>query len=458
MFPLIVSLCLWGAAPLTNAAESASLQAVIDANPGRMVHVPDGDHLISQRLRITGDGGGLYGYGKIIQSNPAEPVLEIEHAANVRIEGITLTRAEGQQDATAPGLLCRDVKDTVISGVRVIECRARDAAIHVRECSRVTVRDCVVRNYKRIAIDDRTDSELYGYAFHCIDGTGLLVERSTGSIIDGNRIVEERLLPTPELKEEFKLGTLADGKKPTKPGQLGTGAVSRGYVSNWHQGSAVVVTSPEDTRNTIVRGNCIENAAQGIDLHCDNAIISQNIVDHGMMGIKLTHGCRNVTVSDNLLTHIDLWGILVNPGAASHAAEPATGAKAARAANVDAGIIIANNQITSYGFGHEYWNHGGATDDQGGSYAIALFEGQLETNPPLADVIITGNVVYDTGRDGEVRGDKTEAAPPRYRYAVYVGPWGETGKPGPTYPKNLHFSNNLLHPGTRGVSNVEGVY
>lgn len=306
MLPLYLCLAASLVAPIGDADEAAPLQAAIDANPGRMVHVPDGDHVISQRLRITGDGGGLYGYGRIIQSNPAEPVLEIEHAANVRIEGITLTRAEGQQDATAPGLLCRDAKDTVIDGMRLVECRARDAAVLVRECSRVTVRDCGVRNYKRIAIDDRTDSELYGYALNCIDGTGLLVERSTGTMIDGNRIVEERLLPTPELKEEFKLGTLTEGKKPTKPGQLGAGAVSRGYVSNWHQGSAIVVTSPEDTRNTTVRGNSIENAAQGIDLHCDNAVISQNVVDHGMMGIKLTHGCRNVTVNDNLLTHIDL--------------------------------------------------------------------------------------------------------------------------------------------------------
>jgi hypothetical protein len=261
-------------------------------------------------------------------------------------------------------------------------------------------------------------------------------------------------LPTRELKAKHRLGALTQGRHPTKAGRLGVTAVLRGYVNNWHQGSAIVVTSPEKTRHTIIRGNTIENAAQGIDLHCDYVVCTGNVVNHGMMGIKATHGSRHLIISNNLLTHIDLWGILLNPGAASHRAEPARGNQPARPANVDGGTIVANNIITDYGYGHEYWNWGGASDDGGSSYAIAIYEGQLDSNPPLRAVLIQGNIVYDTGRDGVIVDGKPKVLPPRYRYAVYVGGWDSRAERGPSSPKNIRFSNNLLHPGTQGVTNI----
>ena len=49
---------------------------------------------------------------------------------------------------------------------------------------------------------------------------------------------------------------------------------------------------------------------------------------------------------------------------------------------------------------------------------------------------------------GSVLGDNPEVSPPRYKYAVFVAS-------GPGGPKGLHFSNNLFHPGTAGVANVE---
>jgi hypothetical protein len=38
--------------------------------------------------------------------------------------------------------------------------------------------------------------------------------------------------------------------------------------------------------------------------------------------------------------------------------------------------------------------------------------------------------------------------PPRYTYAVHVATEGYAP------PKELHFSNNVLHPGTQGVSRM----
>lgn len=442
-----------------SVSDYPSIQAALDANPGRMVLVPPGEYHVSETIMLNKDGSGLYGHGTIVQDNAAKEVVRIEHARGVRLRDLTLTRAEGAKDATAPGVLVTDAQEASLAGLRVVDCRAREAAVDLRNASNCTVRDCEITNYKRIAVDDRTGDSggnvHYGYAFRCIDGTGLMVSESTGTVIAENRIVEHNLTPTREMKEQHKLGDLTDGKYPTKAGDLGKSAVERGHVNNWHQGSAIVVTSPEATAYTTVSGNYIENAAQGIDLHSDYVICSNNTINRGMMGIKLTHGARNLLVTGNLITRVDLWGILLNPGAASHAAEPAKDDKPARAANVDGGTIVANNIISEYGHGNEYWNWGGASDNQGGSFAMAFFEGQLPDNPPLRDVIVEGNIVYNTGRDGEAQGAEIKQPAPRYRYAVYIGPWNEGREQRAPLPEGLHFSNNIFHAGTAGVSNVE---
>jgi hypothetical protein len=351
-----------------------------------------------------------------------------------------VTRAEGAQEATNSGILIMDAAHVTLDDVRVIGNKARDAAIQIRDSEHVTVRNCLIRDYKRIAIDDRTDSELYGYAFRCIDGTGILANQCTHLAIESNRVIEESLIPTQELKDEFDLGRVVPGRNPdAKPGELGKNVAAKGYASNWHQGSAIIVTGPEESRHNTVRGNHIVNAAQGIDLHCDLTVVSDNVIDHCFVGLKATHGCQGLILSGNLVSHVDLWGILLNPGAASH------GGTDDKAPNVDGGITIANNIVTYYGYGHEFWNWGGREDDRPGSYAIALYDGQLAENPPLRDVSITGNIVYDPGRDtGE---------PPRYRYAVFVGSWHGEPEDSPNLAEGLSFAGNRFHPGLRGVSN-----
>ncbi len=456
-----------------SAGDDDAIQAAIDANPGKVVVVPPGDHRLTKKLRIGAAGGGLVGFGRIIQTNPAEPILEIEHASGVCVRDVTLARADGKQDATAPGLFVWDSRHVVIDGVQVIDNHARDAAIELRETRDCTVRNARVLNYKRIAVDDRTDSPHYGYAFHCIDGTGIMVRESTGTILSGNRIVESRLLPTRDLKGKHKLGKLTKGRHPSKPGKLAVGVLLRGRVDNWHQGSAIVVTSPTKTRRIHVIDNDLVNAAQGIDIHADHVVCRGNTIDHAMIGIKATHGSQHLLIDGNLISHVDLWGILLNPGASSHRAAPAKPGKPGEAdeqpaqpANVDGGTLIRGNIITAYGYGHEYWNWGGRADDLGSSYAIALYAGQLPTNPPLSDVLIQGNIVYHTGRDGRViagakqdssgaTGGKVVKDAPRYRYAVYVGGWHGPHQRDPSFPRDLHFADNLFHPGTQGVSNVE---
>jgi hypothetical protein len=47
-----------------------------------------------------------------------------------------------------------------------------------------------------------------------------------------------------------------------------------GYTDAWQQGSGIVVNAPMVSDLTRILGNHIENAAQGIDLHCDHVIVS----------------------------------------------------------------------------------------------------------------------------------------------------------------------------------------
>jgi hypothetical protein len=73
--------------------------------------------------------------------------------------------------------------------------------------------------------------------------------------------------------------------------------------------------------------------------------------------------------------------------------------------------------------------------------------GQEPDDPPLRAVLVTGNLVYDTGHNGGLVEGAPQVSPPRYRWTVFVSKeWGG--------PSGLKFSNNLFHPGTEGVSNV----
>jgi len=436
-------------AGIPDAADYASLQDALTANPGRVIFVPQALFELKEPLRLTSHAG-ITGYGTLVQTNPDAPFLAAEGAEHLRIQGVTLSRPAASPECNASALDLRGCRDVLIEDVRIVDNRSQHASIALEDCKACRVTGCEVRNYKCIAVDDRTapGESLYGYAFHCIDGTGITVRNSMGISLVDNRIIEDALLPTRDMLEKHHLGELTEGKYPSKPGTLGQEAARNGRVSNWHQGSAIVVTDPEKTRDILIRDNHIENCAQGIDLHCDYVRCADNTVKNGMIGIKMTHGSRHLVVSGNLLSGIDLWGIIYNPGAASHGEIPATADAPAKANNSDGGSVIANNIITDFGRGHEFWNWGGSTPDMSGGFGIALYAGQLPENPPLSDVLLTGNMVCHTPMTAE--GDK-----PRYSYALYVGAWDGNDPACPNLPKNITVSGNAFHPGSRGLSNVD---
>ena len=324
-----------------------SIQEAIDKNPGRVVTLDGGVHEIDQPLRFTANNSGLDGDGVVVQRNPNEPVVVVADAEHVRIAHVTLSRPEDTDRSTASAVLVARSSSVTLDGLRVLNNRSQSAAVGFDECQHCTIKDCEVVNYKCIGVDDRTANPMLGYAFNCIDGTGIAVRRSQSINIRSNRVIERVIRPTRENQEKYDLGRLTEGSHPTELGELGRRAVKDDYTNNWHQGSAIFVGDPSNTKHVHIVDNYIENAAQGVDMHCDQSVCARNIICGAMIGLKATHGARNLVLANNIVSRADLWGILLNPGAGSHYGELDEDAK--QVSNVDGGTAIANNVITENG-------------------------------------------------------------------------------------------------------------
>ena len=345
-------------------------------------------------------------------------------------------------ETSAEGVVAIGCRELVLEKRARADNRTRSGAIALRECENSRVAGCLVRNYMRVTIEDRTANlQLGGYSFRCIDGTGISVSYCRGTLIQGNRIVEEQMIPTQELKQKHRLGDFVK-RNPQKPLRISQKMWDEQYTDNWHQGSAIIVTSPEESDRTQILGNTIENAAQGIDLHSDHVIVAQNIVNKAFIGMKAMHGSRNVLIIGNQFIKNDLWSIGLMPGAASHAALAAEGKNPAREVNTDGGSIIANNMISDFGYGNAHWILGNNRSP------LKFDTGQLPGNPPLADVLVQGNIIFDSGRQKVLYRRKAR------RRAAPVPLCGcDSRRRG--VPQGLHFANNIFHPGTDGVANVD---
>lgn len=450
----------------------ASVQQAIDQNPGRRVFVSAGDHIISEPLRLHTDHSGLWGPGRIVQSNPEAAIVEIDHASDVQLQDLVLTRPEGKRETHRPGLFAHESSEISVDNVQVLDNRGDLASIYVRSCNGVQIKNCLIRNYSRVSVDDRrrrADEPNFnvvgGYSFNTISGTGLGIRASSAVLVQNNRIIEQVMIPTPELKAKYKLGSFA-ARDATKGSGLSQEMWDSGYNNGWHQGSAIVLANvgtdplvrtnpfvPQDPdpvaqeggdNNYQVIGNYIENAAQGMDIHVDHVVVAYNIVNNSFMGMKAVHGARNVIIVGNQFSHNDLWAILLMPGTTSHSAEQSAAAgKAARPANIDGYSIVANNIISDFGYGHAHW----MWKDADPTPLVFNRNRAQPAAPPLRDVIVEGNVVYDTGRDQIIEDGKPRVEPPRYRHTVQIGE-------GEGAPKDLRFANNIFHPGTEGVSNI----
>jgi len=410
-----------------------SIQAAVDANPGRMIHVPAGEYRIEKSIDIRTSDTGLYGYGTIIQTNPDAPIIRIRNTEETRLEDLTLTRSEGARKTHRDGVLVFQGQRFQLMNLHIIDNHSDNAAIRIHQGHDGRVEGCEIINYKRIGVEDRTANPLYGFAFRSIIGDGIVVNPGTQIRIAHNIIIEKRIDSGEEAKEQFKLGQLTEGRAPTQRGKL---APPGDYVPNWHQGSAITVGSPDQTSHVLITDNLIENAGQGVDIQADHVTFSNNIIHTAVVGIKCMHGSRNVVIANNNVSYMDLWGLVMLPGTAARRAENG------RPPNVTRGNVIANNIFSDFGFGRDY--HVWKSSDM---RSVLYFEASPEGAPPLSDVIIQGNLVYDPSRDGSVADGNPAGDGPRYLYAVTIDPQLDL--------KSFQFSGNIFHPGTRGVSNVD---
>jgi Right handed beta helix region len=454
---LIASAGVGHAAVEVVSGDESSLQKAIDANPGRMVFVPAGDYVISAPLKLGSNNSGLWGPGTIIQANPEADIINVEGVSDIQLKDLTLTRAAGKMETHRGGVRVVRCENVKIDNVRIADNRGDLASIFAAYCKGLQIRNCSVQNYSRIAIDDRTTIPHLGYAFTAINGTGMLIRHSTDTLIQNNRIIETIMIPTPELQKKYQLGKFT--KKAAQRGQQASQEMwDAEYFNGWHQGAAIQITKGETSDYVQLIGNYIENAAQGIDIHGDHVIMAYNIINNAFIGMKAMHGSRNVIIIGNQLLRNDLWSIQLQPGTASHAAfsneqasapdpvdpEALTWSINRPGANIDGESIVANNIISDFGYGTAHWMWPSANT------APIQFNVSPDParSPPETNVIISGNILHDTGRDQILVDGKPRVEPPHYKYAVRIG----TGEHG---PRGLHFSDNLFHPGIDGVSNVE---
>jgi hypothetical protein len=422
---LALTLVLCANALGAEFAGYADLQAALDAQPGKVITLPAGDYPISRKLVLRGDGAGLVGSGRIIQENPDEPIIEIDGLKDVLLRDITLTRAPGKTVARKSALLAIRCSYLRIDQVRILDNQSPTGALALRECRFARITGCLVRNYMRVSVDDRTKSLDWGYAFNCTDGTGIQVTASQGTLIEGNTVIEEIFLPTEALKKEHQLGVWTK-KNAVKGKLLSQSTWDAGYTDNWQQGSGIIVTAPEASDLTRIIGNHVENAAQGLDLHADHVIVAHNVITNSFMGMKAMHGSRNVLITGNQFVKNSLWAIGLMPGAAAHPGQP----DKPETANADGGSVISANIISDFGHGDAHWIWG----DQRSPFKFDT--GQQPDDPPLADVILQGNLLHCIGA-------------PRYRYAVVIA--GAVDDP--KTPRGLRFHGNTLAPGKDGVAN-----
>jgi hypothetical protein len=418
-----------GIAAEVSADAYPSLQAAIDANPGRMIRLVDREYIIDRSLLITTSGTGLCGEGVIKQTHGGDSIVRIENADDVRVLDVTLCRPADRGESTEDGLRATGCKRLTIRNIRVVDNWSLGAGIRIDASELVRIDGCEIRNYKRVGIEDRTANPDYGFAFHAILGDGIIITRSKHTSITSNRIVEDRLLAIESTAREMGLGKLVSGRAPVKKGKL---APKGDETPLWHQGSAIVITSPEETSHAVVTGNIMVRAAQGVDIHADQVVFANNVIDNSLIGIKCMHGSKNVVISGNNVSRASLWGLVMMPGTASHGASTVDGQPVR--ANWTSGNVIAHNVFSRMGEGDDAF-HWLPT----GSIRAISIEAGPDDRPPVVDVVIQGNIVYDDSQE------EPSGASPKFQYALMIDHRLDRSR--------MQIIGNILPKGREGSTN-----
>jgi hypothetical protein len=288
-----------------------------------------------------------------------------------------------------------------------------------------------------VTVEDRTSNPRSGIAFQAIDGTGIVITNCEGVLLSGNRVVDENTIPTKEFQGKHDLGRIV--KKASQRGiDVDPVTWERGIVGgNWHQGSGIYLHGDKIQ----LLGNYIRNAAQGVDIQGDHVVVDANVFDNCAIAIKVIHGSKCDVIANNQIVAPSLWGIVVACGANSYYAKTSTHGKPGEEANLPGQVVVSENIISGFGQGNASWIWRGSHNQ------AAIFLARDSENPPLDDVIVSGNIVLDDANDDTRATDDPRAPSEQYEYALATTENdAEACKP--------RIFNNILYPGRQGISNL----
>ena len=129
-----------------QSTDYPSLQAAVDANPGRMIYVPNGDHLLTETVMIKTSGTGLCGPGRLVMTDASKDIINVRESNDVTIRDIRLFRERGKHEGGRNGIHAADCKDLTVDGIVVTNNCGENAGLKMERCTRLMVRNCLVRD------------------------------------------------------------------------------------------------------------------------------------------------------------------------------------------------------------------------------------------------------------------------------------------------------------------------
>src|SRR3954451_20258727 len=102
-----------------QSTDYPSIQAAIDANPGCMVYVPNGDHLLAETIMIKTSGTGLCGPGRLVMTDASKDIINVRNGNDVTIRDIKLFRERGKHDGGRNGIFAAWCEGLTIDGISV---------------------------------------------------------------------------------------------------------------------------------------------------------------------------------------------------------------------------------------------------------------------------------------------------------------------------------------------------
>lgn len=264
-----------------SATDFSTLQQAL--NTGKVVRLVDGvTYPVTSQLTIP-SGGGIVGRGTLTVSSTNFP-------ATTKVT-----------DSTGVPILALSVTDITLRDFKIVVTAAANSYINpigIRGVTRASVRGIKVTGLNAgscVMIDSSFGVRVIGNDFYdCeINRTGSTAQL-TGVEVDDN-----------------KIGGVVSESIMIARNRVKNLTVTAGFLTAYdYQTDGINIKV--GAKHCVVIGNVIDGVGEGIDLFCEDSIISNNVVANTyLFGIKLIHGASRNTVSANKIIKPGLGGIVL---------------------------------------------------------------------------------------------------------------------------------------------------